>query len=192
MGDESSAATGEDLMREDEDDRSTKKSRMREGVTEASSSIDVAMPNLPKSYKDKLTATPPENQSWLEDDKEVPCGPGDIIVTTDGDIPSLELSTEFEQRLAKRWERAVIVKLMGRNISYRVLTEKLNAIWQPKGLFKVIDLDNNFFVVKFSTDNDYLHSLVGSPWTLFRSLLCVMPWNPNFCAATDTIDRAIV
>ncbi|KAJ4847951.1 hypothetical protein Tsubulata_012160 [Turnera subulata] len=193
MGVSSSVAPGEDLLREDEDDRTTKKSKMREVDQSPAPTGDVVTKELPPSYKDKLiAATIPENQSWPEEEEEVPCGPGDIIINKKGDIPSLELSMEFEKRLAKRWERAVIVKLMGRNISYRVITEKLNAIWQPKGMLKVIDLDNNLFIVKFSNDKDYLHSLVDGPWTLFRSLLCVMPWNLNFCAATNSIDRAVV
>ncbi|KAJ4828191.1 hypothetical protein Tsubulata_044822 [Turnera subulata] len=54
------------------------------------------------------------------------------------------------------------------------------------------DLANNFFVVKFENKKDYLHSLVGGPWAIFNSALCVFPWNPDFNPASNRVDKAVV
>uniref|UniRef100_A0A6N2M469 DUF4283 domain-containing protein n=1 Tax=Salix viminalis TaxID=40686 RepID=A0A6N2M469_SALVM len=40
------------------------------------------------------------------------------------------------------------------------------TIWNGAKPFKVIDPENEFFLVQFSTMNDYLHVLVDGPWTI--------------------------
>ncbi|KAJ4850446.1 hypothetical protein Tsubulata_027037 [Turnera subulata] len=153
------------------------------------------MTEQPTSYLAKLTADDSTNQEpvpWHEEEEETHVEPGDIIVGCVDNIPSLDLSPSFQKRLEQRWEKAVIVKLLGRNISYRVLLAKIKSLWQPKGLFKVIDLENNFFVVKFEKQSDYLHSSVGGPWSVFNSALCIFPWSLDFCARTGSVDKAVV
>ncbi|KAJ6673559.1 hypothetical protein OIU85_012555 [Salix viminalis] len=43
---------------------------------------------------------------------------------------------------------------------------KTKTIWNGAKPFKVIDPENEFFLVQFSTMNDYLHVLVDGPWTI--------------------------
>ncbi|KAJ4842005.1 hypothetical protein Tsubulata_044327 [Turnera subulata] len=129
---------------------------------------------------------------WIEEEDEAEVEPGDIIVGSVDRIPSLDLSPTFQQRLEKRWEKAVFVKLLGKNISYRALTSKISSLWKLKGHFKVIDLENKFFVVRFDKKEDYIHCLVRGPWSVFNSALCVFPWRPDFCASSGKVEKAMV
>ncbi|KAJ4837427.1 hypothetical protein Tsubulata_012759 [Turnera subulata] len=195
MGDSALAGVGGDHYKDNDDDHVLLDADGQVMVATATTGLDVQTGDKPMSYLEKLKAGGPEEQQeadWLEEEEEVAVEPGDIITGTEGEIPTLDLSLSFQKRLEKRWEQAVIVQLLGKSISYRVLTAKIRSLWQPVGPFKVIDLENNFFVVKFADKRDYLHCLVDGPWTVFNSALCVFPWNSEFCASNGRVDRAVV
>ncbi|KAJ4840914.1 hypothetical protein Tsubulata_001110 [Turnera subulata] len=113
--------------------------------------------------------------------------------------PTVRLMMEIEDRrrssrnaFAKRWELAVVVKVMGRSVSYQVISEKLRSMWLPNGHMKVIDLDNDFFLVRFTDRQDYLRCLTQGPWTVFGAALCVQSWTTGFNATTGKITKAVV
>ncbi|KAK5776065.1 hypothetical protein GOBAR_AA25026 [Gossypium barbadense] len=54
---------------------------------------------------------------------------------------------------------SVIVWLMGRAIGYRALVNRLMLLWELVGEFHVVDLENDFFIVKFSMVQDYNKAL---------------------------------
>lgn len=45
---------------------------------------------------------------------------------------------------------------------------------------QILDLENNYFSVKFQKDNDYLIALIGGPWTIFKHYLIVTPYSLLF------------
>ncbi|KAJ4836332.1 hypothetical protein Tsubulata_007292 [Turnera subulata] len=140
MGDVTAAHRGGEPARNEKEERDLGLSSKQKEVTLVKTLEDTEMEEQPMSYLDKLKAGRSEDQeepAWLEDEEDVEVEPGDIIIGSDGDIPTLDLSMAFQKRLEQKWEQAVIVKLLGRNISYRVLTARLKSLWQPKGLFKV-------------------------------------------------------
>ncbi|KAJ4824186.1 hypothetical protein Tsubulata_011923 [Turnera subulata] len=172
---------GDKTQEAEEADRSTKKVRIRK-QPEPSSEPTQEPPQTPPvqpeaaeerrvSYRDKLGTS--MKADWLAKEEEVECSPGDIIVEYGPCGPSLDLSADFKERLAKKWELAVVLKVMGRSISYRVISAKLRSMWLPTGHIKVIDLDNDFFLVRFTERSDYLRCLTQGPWTIFGAALCV-------------------
>ncbi|GMI87522.1 hypothetical protein like AT2G01050 [Hibiscus trionum] len=76
--------------------------------------------------------------------------------------------------------RALIVRLLRRSISYRVLWNHIQSLWQPLGRFQLVDLDNEYFKVKFEKEDDYTKVLIDGPWTIFGSYLTVQPWSREF------------
>lgn len=100
-------------------------------------------------------------------------------------VPSIKLSDRVHQYIAKHMARTVIVKLLGRKISYFTMVNKLQAIWRTSHLLQIIDLENDYFSVKFRTDKEYLEALAGGPWTIFGHYLTVRPWTSTF--STDQI-----
>ncbi|KAK5841870.1 hypothetical protein PVK06_004194 [Gossypium arboreum] len=58
---------------------------------------------------------------------------------------------------------AVIIKPLGRSIGYRTLKGRLKSIWNLQREFKLVDLDNNDFIVKLSYSKDYKRVLTERP-----------------------------
>ncbi|KAJ6355466.1 hypothetical protein OIU77_005956 [Salix suchowensis] len=67
----------------------------------------------------------------------------------------------------KQKELAIAAKVLGHILKHDQCTGlKTKTIWNGAKPFKVIDPENEFFLVQFSTMNDYLHVLVDGPWTI--------------------------
>ncbi|KAL4353103.1 hypothetical protein GQ457_06G028150 [Hibiscus cannabinus] len=49
-----------------------------------------------------------------------------------------------------------------------------------KGEIQLIDLDNNYFLVRLEDPRDYERSLTEGPWTIFGCYLTVQPWSRAF------------
>ncbi|KAJ4840564.1 hypothetical protein Tsubulata_005270 [Turnera subulata] len=129
------------------------------------------------SYRDKLAAgsyAACDDENWLEEE-ESDFEEGDVIVKEKADGPSIELSKTFKKRLDKPWQSAVVVKLLGRSIGYKVLQSKLHTMWKTASPYRIIDMENNFFIIRFMSNEDYLHALVDGPWTIFGHALSVQP-----------------
>ncbi|KAI9076940.1 hypothetical protein K1719_041102 [Acacia pycnantha] len=90
-------------------------------------------------------------------------------------FPTFSFSDKMKKRLYKAWDKAVIVKLLGRDIGYMLLQSILQPLWAKRGVFNIINIGNGFFVVKFSNKEDYLNALTGGPWMIFDHYLTVRP-----------------
>ncbi|KAJ4832472.1 hypothetical protein Tsubulata_000010 [Turnera subulata] len=180
-----------------EEERCTKTVRLKEGEEGEPGTqqlCDVVMDEPKLSYKDKLSkgkALLGEEDPWLLEE-EPECEDGDITIMEDENGSKVELSDAFKKRLEKPWEKAVIVKLLGREIGYRALHTKIQSMWKPSGPFRLIDLENNFYIVRFWDSIDYLHALTGGPWVIHDHALYVQPWCQNFRATTGTVEKATV
>ena len=71
-----------------------------------------------------------------------------------------------------------------------MLCTKLENIWSPNGDYMVVDLDNDYFMVKFDDEEDYSQALLNGLWTVFSHYLLVQPWNPSF--SIDDINLSTV
>ncbi|CAL2259569.1 unnamed protein product [Prunus armeniaca] len=61
-----------------------------------------------------------------------------------------------------------------------------------KGEWKLIDLVNDYFVVKFELEEDLNFVLTGGPWIIAGQYLVMQKWRPGFCPATAHITRMAV
>ncbi|KAJ8773828.1 hypothetical protein K2173_008291 [Erythroxylum novogranatense] len=149
----------------------------------------------PMSYRAAVTGAHPS-----EDDAEIEWPEESIPEVEEGDIirvpgiygKALELSSTFKNRLDKNWEHAVIVKLLVRQIGYRLLHNRLKLLWNLSGPFKIIDLENDFFLVNLVEMTDCETALTKGPWVLFDHALAVQPWTPQFRPATGKVSTAVV
>ncbi|KAJ4838403.1 hypothetical protein Tsubulata_017433 [Turnera subulata] len=138
-----------------------------------------------------------EGEQWQQPQVQDFQRTGPVQSATEGLIPEsvervVELSEAFKKRLDEQWQTAVVVKLLDRPIGYKARHSKLQLLWQPKGAFKILDLENNFYLVRFRDEEDYLHALVGGPWTIFGNVLSVQPWTKDFRATSGKIDKVMV
>ncbi|KAG8478885.1 hypothetical protein CXB51_028724 [Gossypium anomalum] len=138
--------------------------------------IDLAS-EQPLSWKDKLVG-----QS-SKDDTNGSKGKEDFVIL-DGDIqksfvngvPSITFSDRIHQFLIQGMKNTVILKLLGRNIGFSILQNKLYNLWRPSATLHMLDIENGYFLIKFQNKLDCEKALSEGPWVIFGQYLMVQPW----------------
>ncbi|CAL2228539.1 unnamed protein product [Prunus armeniaca] len=131
------------------------------------------LPPIPMSCKDKVSGDfgMAEDQMVFSDDD---------VVIKQGAIPSIQFSD-------KPWRSAVIIKLMGRPLAYTFLRSRLLQRWALKGPMSLIDLENNYFIVKFLYEEDMRYVLTGGSWQIAGQYIVTQKWKPGFNAKEEKI-----
>ncbi|KAL4362507.1 hypothetical protein GQ457_04G024340 [Hibiscus cannabinus] len=90
-------------------------------------------------------------------------GMDDVVVTDDdcrvelsGPYLSITFFEKVHDMIYESMRCIIIVRLLGRLI----------------GQFQVVDLDNDYFLVKFESEYDYVNVLIEGPWTIY----VYVPW----------------
>lgn len=84
------------------------------------------------------------------------------------------------KEMRKPWKQSLIIKLVGKRVGYQVLLQRIHVMWQPKHHFSLIDSPNEFFIIKFSSRDDYDVALYNGPWMIKDHYLHVQRRRPNF------------
>ena len=110
----------------------------------------------------------------------------------DADCPTILLSEKI--KIHRPWKQSLIIKLLGRSIGYNILLRKIKNLWRPKAALDLVVMDNGFFLVKFSSLDDYELAEYGGPgsWILFNHYLKIRSWQPNFDPEQDTLRNLLV
>lgn len=104
----------------------------------------------------------------------------DVVVSKKERGPSIQFSKRAMNRLCQPWQNALIIKLLGRAHTYNYLQARLQQKWQLKGNWKLVDLVNDYFVVKFELEEDLNFVLTGGPWIIAGQYLILQKWRPGF------------
>nr|KJB23400.1 hypothetical protein B456_004G096300 [Gossypium raimondii] len=48
-----------------------------------------------------------------------------------------------------------------------------------------MDLENDYYLVRFSEEDDYNKVLTNGPWVIFGQYLTIRPWTPDFLTTQD-------
>ncbi|KAH9762774.1 DUF4283 domain-containing protein [Citrus sinensis] len=117
----------------------------------------------------------------------------DVVERIEEGIPAIYFSKRVQEKLQQPWRYSVIVKLLGRQIGYRVLCNRSEVLWRSMVAgFSIIDLENNYFLVKFQTTVDAERALTEGPWTVMGRNLFVQPWTPNFDCFSNELTSTVV
>ncbi|KAJ1382730.1 hypothetical protein SESBI_43986 [Sesbania bispinosa] len=140
-------------------DRSTKKVLNNSDVNmESSREVDTPPsfdPILKASYKDIVTASEMINLNPEDMVKAVTYDLFPELSNSDdnGDVstefipkPEVSISHEEYENWCKPWKNTLIVKLLGRRISFRFLSTRLQSLWAKEGRIKVLNLNKDFFM----------------------------------------------
>ncbi|KAK5802615.1 hypothetical protein PVK06_030222 [Gossypium arboreum] len=167
--------------------RAIKKTRMRSDepldldnpiVDEQGRSVPTGE-NLTASWKDKLLGSF-VNKGSSHDEEDFKLNDGDVSKEMIDGVPSITFSERVHNFITQRLARTVIVKLLGRKISYHAMSNKLQAIWKANKKLQVLDLKNDYFSVRFQDENEYITTISGGPWIIFGHYLMVRPWTRSF------------
>ncbi|XP_028779657.1 uncharacterized protein LOC114736045 [Neltuma alba] len=72
------------------------------------------------------------------------------------------------------------------------MEQRIQKMWARSGVVSVVDLSNDFFVVNFSTMDDYELALLGGPWMISDSYLTVRDWKLNFDPKIEAIEDVLI
>ncbi|KAJ1389959.1 Ribonuclease H domain [Sesbania bispinosa] len=106
--------------------------------------------------------------------------------------PMVKLSKEERIGACIPWKRAIIIKLLGKRMSLKFLQGRLQRLWQPKERMEVIDIDNDYFLVRFTDWSDLNKVYEGVPWVIMGHYLVVQRWKPEFLPYEEEFKRVFV
>ncbi|CAL2256144.1 unnamed protein product [Prunus armeniaca] len=123
-------------------------------------------------HKEDLVGMEEDKLTIKDDDFEVSEG-------TRG--PCIRFCTKVKERLYHPWWNAIIIKLMGRTHTYSFLLARLRQKWSLlKGAMSLIDMENNFYVVRFVLEEDMKYVFSRGPCVIAGKSLVMQRWKPSF------------
>lgn len=87
---------------------------------------------------------------------------------------AIKFSKEFKSRIRSPWSKPLIVKVYGRSVGFSFLHGRLLSLWKPVGKIDCVDLDKEFFLVRFSTRED-CEVVLRNPWFIGENFLSIRP-----------------
>ncbi|OMO70978.1 hypothetical protein COLO4_28420 [Corchorus olitorius] len=146
------------------------------------------------SYKDSLTLGVLGSYINCNSDEETEVPPSATTISTSqsDEVINITLSNSDKERLAKRWAQSLIVKVYGKKVGFKFLSLKLAQLWKLKKFPAIVDLGEDFFLLKFEFENDYHYVLKEGPWFIGGHFLTVRKWEPNFRASEATFSSVAV
>ncbi|KAL4310070.1 hypothetical protein GQ457_01G015050 [Hibiscus cannabinus] len=111
-------------------------------------------------------------------------------------ISELDVTIRFSDRvhdaIDEKLANSVIIRLLGKSIGYRALLNRIQALWNPIGELQLIDMDNEYILVRFANEEDFIKVLSGGSWVVYGSYLTVQPWSRHFSTNADHPDKVMV
>lgn len=106
--------------------------------------------------------------------------------------PRVEISKEKYLSLIRQWRGALIIKLLSKSMNFKILDQRLRDLWQLEHGYELTDLEEDYYIVRFYSRDDYLCVLEGCPWIVMDHYLMKMKWRPKFRPTTETISSTLV
>ncbi|KAI9074335.1 hypothetical protein K1719_043707 [Acacia pycnantha] len=131
------------------------------------------------------------DQAMVTETNDLIITDADYCISRDGDIPSIEFSQGVRDVLVEGMEHTIVIKLLGRFITYRDLVAHTQSLWQTKGSYHLVDMEKNFFLATFDLEEDYTKVLTGGPWMIFGAYLTVQPWSLEFDSSTPSVSKVV-
>lgn len=204
----SATATAQSPSANTSQERNSKKSKRAREPTElhSTSPVDGIVQETPvsaglKSPESAQWRTPVEtpNNAWGRKlnydplEKEVVSDEEPMEeIDPDPNCPVIPVSKEEKERLRRPWRRTLIVKVLGRKVSYSYLFQRLQRMWKPDANFDLIAIDQDYFLARFDSLRDYEFAKYEGPWIILGHYLTVQEWEPNFFPHKNKLNKLLV
>ncbi|KAJ1408029.1 hypothetical protein SESBI_23885 [Sesbania bispinosa] len=106
--------------------------------------------------------------------------------------PTVKVSKAELKYPCQPWRKAILVKLLGKRLGMKFLRQRLIKLWQPEGGMDMIDLENDYFLIRFSNMADVSRVFEGGPWMILDHYLMIRKWHPEFFPSQDEFKRVAV
>lgn len=153
------------------------------------------LPTSPPSFKAKLL----EQRDHIDINTDFSNHFPPFIVDQDQEmtIPSSEegggispimvhISPEDRLRIYEPWKFSLIIKLQDKRTFHHILKRKVQDLWKLHENFLLIDLGNDYFVVKLQNEDIMISILQNGQYFVFGYFLSIQRWQPNFVATEAT------
>ncbi|KAM2304045.1 hypothetical protein ACFXTH_023791 [Malus domestica] len=160
--------------------------------------INYPLEPLPKmDFKAKLMGLVDANPQMEgipgEETDQFKIGDGDFEIYEEPRGPCIKFTDPVKSRLLRPWRKAIIIKIMGKSHTHNFVLGRLQQRWSMlQGRFSLIDLENNFFIVKFALESDMKNILCGRPWIIAGQYLVMQKWRAGFDPHSESINRMAV
>ncbi|KAL4319829.1 hypothetical protein GQ457_18G007350 [Hibiscus cannabinus] len=88
----------------------------------------------------------------------------DILINDSGPITEIKFSDKVHKAIDDKLARLVIIRLLGKTIGYRALLNRIESLWMPAGEISLIDLDNEYYLVRFALEEDFSKIILLVLW----------------------------
>lgn len=105
-------------------------------------------------------------------------------------VPQVAVSKEELKKLYAPLRRALVVKMLGKKVGFNNLRQRIRTLWQIPEL-ELTYLDNDFYMVRFRSKDEYERVLHGGPWIILGHYLTIQKWHPNFDPDTTNITKTL-
>ncbi|KAE8723708.1 hypothetical protein F3Y22_tig00011824pilonHSYRG00027 [Hibiscus syriacus] len=116
----------------------------------------------------------------------------DCIVDNSGSITKICFSDCVHDQIDQNMKLVLIIHLLDREIGYKTMLSRVLTLWKPKGDVQLVDMDNNYYLAKFTLEEDYIKALIEGPWTIYGSYLMVQPWSRSFLTTEKCPSQILV
>ncbi|KAE8723745.1 N-alpha-acetyltransferase 10 [Hibiscus syriacus] len=79
----------------------------------------------------------------------------DIITGTKYGLPSIQFSDHAYKIMEESMSNTVVLKVLGHTIGLNAVTNKTSSFWRPTKPFTLIDLENEYFLSRFQSEDDF-------------------------------------
>ncbi|MBA0701489.1 hypothetical protein Goari_027295, partial [Gossypium aridum] len=117
---------------------------------------------LKVSYKTKLLGTPSDQNACANMEKMFELQDGDVATEAIDGVSSITFSNRV-------W-----------------------ALWSLGNRFQLIDLENDFYLVRFQDKDDFDKVLMSGLWVIFGHYLMERLWSSDFSIANNNLDKQVV
>ncbi|CAL1380627.1 unnamed protein product [Linum trigynum] len=97
----------------------------------------------------------------------------------DPKCPTIHYTAAEERLFCRQWRSTLVVKVLGRTVSYTMMLKRLHGIWEKAGSIQVMSVRNGYFLIRFTSGIDYERAMTGGPWLVGDNNLTVHPWTKD-------------
>lgn len=166
--------------------KATKKVRNKDTIIEDGEDQTMLEPEVNKpSFKEMLlgngnASAKEDSFTPLNEEKELALTDDDVSISLEGTYAQVCFSERIHSLIDESNKQTVVVRMLGRPIDYKALSNRIESLWGLTGAYKIVDLDNNYFLVKLASQDDYNKVIMGGPWMVYGHYLVVQPWSRDF------------
>ncbi|KAG5582328.1 hypothetical protein H5410_052955 [Solanum commersonii] len=91
----------------------------------------------------------------------------------------IPITTSDKHRLYTPRKQSLIIKLIGKKIGYSYLQNRLQALWQLTEKITLIDLSEDYYLIKLTNPENYEKVLHRGLWFIGSQFVSIRKWEPN-------------